>query len=100
MILYRSGHFRDGEFFYVIWKKIMLFYNFTRVNKYSCTTKQNFRLSCRHGLIYTRFYKYARDNLKNMKKICIKIHLKVGGIIRKYRKNRKDREKSKKMTIA
>ena len=37
----------------------MLFYNFTRVNKYSCVTKQNFRLSCRHGLIYTRFYKYA-----------------------------------------
>ena len=72
MILYRSGHFRDGEFFYVIWKKIMLFYNFTRVNKYSCVTKQNFRLSCRHGLIYTRFYKYARDNLKNMKKILHK----------------------------
>ncbi|PWY59312.1 hypothetical protein DMI82_11225 [Blautia sp. BCRC 81119] len=70
--MYRSGHFRDGEFFYVIWKKIMLFYNFTRVNKYSCTTKQNFRLSCRHGLIYTRFYKYARDNLKNMKKILHK----------------------------
>ena len=53
----------------------MLFYNFTRVNKYSCVTKQNFRLSCRHGLIYTRFYKYARDNLKNMKNF-----LKLGGL--------------------
>ena len=78
MILYRSGHFRDGEFFYVIWKKIMLFYNFTRVNKYSCTTKQNFRLSCRHGLIYTRFYKYARDNLKNIKKNLHKNAMKHG----------------------
>jgi len=28
------------------------------------------------------------------------MHLKVGDIIRKYRKNRKDHEKSKKMTIA
>ena len=28
------------------------------------------------------------------------MHRKVGDIIRKYRKNRKDREKSKKMTIA
>ncbi|RHR09829.1 hypothetical protein DWX61_02195 [Ruminococcus sp. AF20-12LB] len=53
-------------------EKNIPFYNFTRVNKYSCTTKQNFRLSCRHGLIYTRFYKYARDNLKNMKKILHK----------------------------
>ena len=35
-----------------------------------------------------------------MKKFCIKIHLEVGVIIRKYRKNRKGREKSKKMTIA
>ena len=59
------------NFFRVIWKSMMV-YNFTRVNKYSCAAKQNFTLSCRHGLIYTRFYKYAIDNLKNMKKFLHK----------------------------
>ena len=100
MILYRSGHFRDGGFFLRYLEKIIPFYNFTRVNKYSCTTKQNFRLSCRHGLIYTRFYKYARDNLKNMEKILHKNASESRRYYKKIQEKQKGREKSKKMTIA
>jgi len=75
--------------FFTLSGKIMLFYNFTRVNKYSCVTKQNFRLSCRHGLIYTRFYKYARDNLKNMKNFLHKNASKNGRYYKKIHKKQK-----------
>ena len=75
--------------FFTLSGKIMLFYNFTRVNKYSYVTKQNFWMSCRHGLIYTRFYKYARDNLKNIKKFLHKNASKNGQYYMKIQEKQK-----------